>query len=84
MLVRLVLKLVVPVELADFITKNTKMITMGMGCGNVYDTQYLFCNDILGTNIGHYLNAKKYIGLKTEEEKLQALREKGFRMFMKI
>ena len=38
---------VVPVELADFITKNTKMITMGMGCGDVCDTQYLFCNDIL-------------------------------------
>jgi len=45
---------VVPVELADYITKNTKMITMGMGCGDVCDTQYLFCNDILGTNKGHY------------------------------
>ena len=74
---------VVPVELADFITKNTKMITMGMGCGDVCDTQYLFCNDILGTNTGHYpRHAKKYIDLKAEEEKLQALREKGFRMFV--
>ena len=74
---------VVPVELADFITKNTKMITMGMGCGDVCDTQYLFCNDILGTNTGHYpRHAKKYVDLRIEEEKIQALREKGFKMFV--
>ena len=74
---------VVPVELADFITKNTKMITMGMGCGDVCDTQYLFCNDILGINTGHYpRHAKKYVDLKKEEEKLQELREKGFKMFL--
>ena len=59
------------------------MITMGMGCGDVCDTQYLFCNDILGTNTGHYpRHAKKYVDLKTEEEKIQALREKGFLMFV--
>ena len=74
---------VVPVELADFITKNTKMITMGMGCGNVCDTQYLFCNDILGTNDGHYpRHAKKYIDLNKEEEKIQLLREQGFKMYV--
>ena len=74
---------VVPVELADFITKNTKMITMGMGCGDVCDTQYLFCNDILGINSGHYpRHAKKYVDIKKEEEKLQQLREKGFKMFL--
>ena len=74
---------VVPIELADFITKNTKMITMGMGCGDVCDTQYLFCNDILGTNTGHYpRHAKKYIDLKKEEEKIQSLREQGFKMFI--
>ena len=73
---------VVPVELADFITKNTKMITMGMGCGDVCDTQYLFCNDILGTNVGHYpKHAKKYIDLNKEEEKIQLLREQGFKMY---
>ena len=72
-----------PVELADFITKNTKMITMGMGCGDVCDTQYLFCNDILGINSGHYpRHAKKYVDIKKEEEKLQQLREKGFKMFL--
>ena len=74
---------VVPVELADFITKNTKMITMGMGCGDVCDTQYLFSNDILGTNVGHYpRHAKKYIDLNKEEEKIQLLREQGFKMYV--
>ena len=74
---------VVPIELADFITKNTKMITMGMGCGDVCDTQYLFCNDILGTNKGLYpRHAKKYIDLDKEEEKIQSLREQGFKMFV--
>ena len=59
---------VVPVELADYITRNTKMITMGMGCGDVCDTQYLFCNDILGTNINHYpRHAKKYLDLNKEK-----------------
>ena len=58
------------------------MITMGMGCGDVCDTQYLFCNDILGTNEGHYpRHAKKYVDLQKEEAKIQNLREKGFQMF---
>tara|TARA_A100001015_G_scaffold292252_1_gene367399 strand:- start:113 stop:895 length:783 start_codon:yes stop_codon:yes gene_type:complete len=74
---------VVPIELADYITRNTKMITMGMGCGDVCDTQYLFCNDILGTNVNHYpRHAKKYLDLNKEEEKIQILREQGFRMFV--
>ena len=74
---------VVPVELAEFITKNTKMITMGMGCGDVCDTQYLFCNDILGTNAGHYpRHAKKYVDLEIKERELQELRIKGFKMFV--
>ena len=47
------------------------MITMGMGCGDVCDTQYLFCNDILGTNTGHYpRHAKKYIDLKNRRRKV--------------
>ena len=74
---------VVPVELADFITRNTQMITMGMGCGDVCDTQYLFCNDILGTNEGHYpRHAKKYVDLQKEEEQIQNLRIKGFKMYI--
>lgn len=72
----------VPVEVADFITRNTTMITEGMGCGNVCDTQYLFSCDILGTNTGHYpRHARKYADLAGEEARLQALRVAAFRAF---
>lgn len=72
----------VPVEVADFITRNTTMITEGMGCGAVCDTQYLFSCDMLGTNTGHYpRHAKKYIDLAAEEARLQAMRVQAFRDF---
>lgn len=52
---------VVPVKLAAYLTANTSMLTMGMGCGNVCDTQYLFTTDILGNNPGRYpRHSKKY------------------------
>ena len=74
---------VIPVELADYITKNTNMITMGMGCGNVCDTQYLFSDDILGTNQGHYpRHSKRYVDLTKVENELQTLRKKGFDLFV--
>ena len=44
----------VSVEVADFVTRNTSLITEGMGCGSVCDTQYLFSRDVLGTNRSHY------------------------------
>ena len=72
----------VPVEVAEFITKNTTMITEGMGCGAACDTQYLFSCDMLGTNTGHYpRHAKKYIDLAAEEARLQAMRVQAFRDF---
>lgn len=72
----------VPVEVAAFITRNTSMITEGMGCGAVCDTQYLFSCDLLGTNTGHYpRHAKKYADLAVEEARLQALRTQAFRNF---
>lgn len=73
---------VVPVELADHITRNTAMITMGMGCGDVCDTQYLFSSDVLGTNTGHYpRHAKKYADFAALEADLQAKRVAAFRAF---
>ena len=52
---------VVPVRLADHITRNTSMITMGMGTGSACDTTYLFSSDVLGTHSGHYpRHSKKY------------------------
>jgi 3-methyl-2-oxobutanoate hydroxymethyltransferase len=73
---------VVPVELADFITRNTPMITMGMGCGSVCDTQYLFSSDVLGTNTGHYpRHSKKYADFIALEAELQRKRVEAFRAF---
>jgi len=72
----------VPVEVAAFITSNTHLITEGMGCGNVCDTQYLFSCDVLGTNTDHMpRHAKKYANLAAEEAKLQAMRVAAFRAF---
>jgi 3-methyl-2-oxobutanoate hydroxymethyltransferase len=73
---------VVPVQLADFITRNTRMITMGMGCGDVCDTQYLWSCDILGTNRGRYpRHAKKYADFAALEDELQQKRVAAFKAF---
>lgn len=73
---------VAPVELADWITRNTRMITMGMGCGDVCDTQYLFSCDVLGTNSGHYpRHSKRYADFVALEAELQAKRIDAFRTF---
>jgi 3-methyl-2-oxobutanoate hydroxymethyltransferase len=73
---------VVPVRLAEHITRNTHMITMGMGCGTVCDTQYLFSSDVLGTNTGHYpRHSKKYADFSKLEEELQQKRIEAFRAF---
>lgn len=73
---------VVPVELADHITRTTRMITMGMGCGDACDTQYLFSSDVLGTNTGHYpRHARKYADFAALEAALQEKRIEAFRAF---
>lgn len=74
---------VVPVQLADHITCATPMVTMGMGCGSVCDTQYLFSCDVLGTNTGHYpRHSKRYADFAALEAELQARREAAFRDFV--
>ena len=73
---------VVPVQLANHITRSTAMITMGMGCGTVCDTQYLFSSDVLGTNVGHYpRHSKKYADFAKLEEELQEKRIAAFSTF---
>lgn len=55
----------VPVEIADFLTRSTTLVTQGMGSGAVCDTQFLFSCDVLGTNTGHYpRHAKKICRLR--------------------
>lgn len=74
---------VVPVELADLITRSTRMITMGMGCGDVCDTQYLFSCDVLGTNTGRYpRHSKKYADLAALEAVLQEKRVEAMKAFV--
>ena len=73
----------VPVEVADFVTRNTSLITEGMGCGSVCDTQYLFSCDVLGTNRGHYpRHSKTYADLAAEEDRLQVMRVEAFQRFI--
>ena len=73
---------VVPVEVADWLTKSTPLITEGMGCGTACDTQYLFSCDVLGSHTGHYpRHAKRYADLAAEEARLQQMRREAFRAF---
>lgn len=73
---------VVPLELADHITRHTRCITMGMGCGDACDTQYLFSSDILGTHGGHYpRHSKRYADFMALEQELQHKRVAAFRAF---
>lgn len=73
---------VVPVELADHITRAVACITMGMGCGDVCDTQYLLSCDVLGSHSGHYpRHSKRYADFVALEAELQAKRVAAFRAF---
>ncbi len=73
----------VPVRIADVMTRNTTLITEGMGCGAGCDTQYLFSCDVLGTHTGHYpRHAKRYADLVAEEARLQQLRVAAFAAFV--
>ena len=74
----------VPVPVADFITKNSSLITEGMGCGSVCDTQYLFSCDVLGTNRERIpRHAKKYADLAAEEDRMQRMRVDAFKSFVR-
>ena len=73
---------VVPVKLADFLTRTTVMLTMGMGCGSACDTQYLFSSDVLGTHDGHYpRHSKRYADFVSLLAELQDKRVAAFRAF---
>jgi 3-methyl-2-oxobutanoate hydroxymethyltransferase len=73
---------VVPVRLAQHITRATPMITMGMGCGSACDTQYLFSSDVLGTHRGYYpRHSKRYDDFVGLMGKVQARRLAAFQAF---
>jgi 3-methyl-2-oxobutanoate hydroxymethyltransferase len=62
---------VVPHQIAAEISRRVKIIVLSMGSGTGCDGQYLFVNDILGTNAGHVpRHAKVYANLKAEYDRL--------------
>lgn len=74
---------VVPVEVAEAISKRTSLIMLSMGAGTGCDAQYLFAEDILGTNRGHMpRHSKVYRNFAAEYERLQAERIAAFKEFI--
>jgi 3-methyl-2-oxobutanoate hydroxymethyltransferase len=74
---------VVPVEVATEISKRVKMLLWSMGSGPGCDVQYLFAEDILGTNRGHMpRHAKVYRNFAAEFDRLQQERIKAFQEYI--
>jgi 3-methyl-2-oxobutanoate hydroxymethyltransferase len=70
---------VVPVEVATAISRRLDMLLWSMGSGPGCDAQYLFAEDILGTNRGHMpRHAKAYRNFAAEYDRLQLDRIKAF------
>lgn len=74
---------VVPVEVADAISKRTPLIMLSMGAGTGCDAQYLFAEDVLGQNRGHMpRHSKVYRNFAAEYDRLQAERVAAFSEFV--
>lgn len=74
---------VVPVEVASEISRRVNILLWSMGAGPGCDAQYLFAEDILGTNRGHMpRHAKVYRNFAAEFDRLQAERVAAFREFI--
>jgi 3-methyl-2-oxobutanoate hydroxymethyltransferase len=73
---------VVPPEVAAAISRRTSLFLISMGSGAGCHAQYLFAEDILGTNTGHYpRHSKRYADLATEYARLQEQRVAAFAAF---
>jgi 3-methyl-2-oxobutanoate hydroxymethyltransferase len=73
---------VVPVEVATEISRRVGVLLWSMGAGPGCDAQYLFAEDILGTNRGHMpRHSKVYRNFAAEYDRLQADRVAAFREF---
>ncbi len=74
---------VVPVEVASAISPMVGILLWSMGSGPGCDVQYLFAEDILGTNRGHMpRHAKVYRNFAAEFDRLQRERVAAFREFI--
>ncbi|MFT5239769.1 MAG: 3-methyl-2-oxobutanoate hydroxymethyltransferase [Candidatus Promineifilaceae bacterium] len=75
---------IVPEKVATEISKRTAMSVISMGSGSGCDAQYLFAEDVLGTNTNHVpRHAKVYGNLSAELERVQALRVEAMKAFQK-
>ena len=73
---------VVPSEVAREISKRTTLFMVSMGAGTGCDAQYLFAEDVLGSNTGHYpRHAKRYRDFAAEYARLQKERIAAFTEF---
>jgi len=73
---------VVPDRVAAEITRRTSMLVISMGSGPHCDGQYLFAEDVLGTNTGHYpRHAKRYRNFAAEYAHCQQERVAAFSEF---
>jgi 3-methyl-2-oxobutanoate hydroxymethyltransferase len=74
---------VVPVDVAAAISERTPMFMISMGAGTGCDAQYLFAQDVLGSNRGHYpRHAKVYRNFTAEYDRLQQERVAAFSEFV--
>lgn len=73
---------VVPDRVATEISRRTSLLVISMGGGPGCDAQYLFAEDVLGTNTGHYpRHAKRYRNFSLEYQHLQKERVCAFQEF---
>jgi 3-methyl-2-oxobutanoate hydroxymethyltransferase len=73
---------VVPARVAAEISKRTSMLLLSMGSGAGCDAQYLFAEDVLGSNRGHIpRHAKVYRDFRSDYERLQQERISAFKEF---
>ena len=74
---------VVPEEVATEINRRVGILLWSMGAGASCDAQYLFAEDILGTNRGHMpRHSKVYRNFAAEYDRLQAERVAAFKEFI--
>ena len=74
---------VIPAALLAEITKRTTLLTSSIGAGSGGDIQFLFAEDILGSNGPPYpRHSKQYRNLYKLREAMQAERIAGFRDFI--
>ncbi len=73
---------IVPVKVAEYISKNVNIFVIGMGSGQGCDAQYLFSDDILGYNKGHVpRHAKIYTNLTDDFEKIKSKSKEAYLRF---